>query len=684
MNLPVDADQKQRLVTRFTLKVTLLEDMHAGSGLGAAGVDALVRRDRQGRPVIRWSHLKGLLVQALYDRERALRTREEEIRKQLERLFGAQGGRGRGIVKGLSLRVAKSGADPGLVVGSTARKLGRRVPETETLRKIEFIRAGQVFTGEVRLQSDDPDSAKFVRRLIERTHRIGGKRTRGAGHVHIAIKPEELVHSPEPGEPGKLTTGELRVRIVLQALEPLCLADAAGPGNLIPSRSHFTPAALSGALAYWALEAGRDRLADALLDHSIRCGTALPVGPLPDEGLDPVEVDAVPYPLSYLAQKPPPQEGEMPWWAGDQPAVRQTDTLGQPSAREEGLKRPGAHDYLVTLDGQTWRRYRCPLQPELRNDTGHSQRAGSGHQLYSVEEIPEDTCFVATLHVPGKHWCDLELALEELEKKQLWIQAGRSGTPLRLISYNAVTAGATDAAQNVTDAASDTLRLLVETDLILRRQDLSFCTRLDHEAVAILLGEAGVQARPDDVEQVSEPCEIRGFNFATGLPRLPAVAIRRGSEALLRFSSADEAQECNQALAARCFAGFGERAGEGYGRLRLNFSPTDAGPPTADATATANPAEERLQAIDLMKANEGFPSLKPGRWQALRMAAGKPAAMAEWIAQAKRDIKRRQKGKEIDQSTSSWLAKVEQEEDAELVRTLGLHAAKATRRELTR
>lgn len=59
-------------VETFKLTFTLLSDLHAGSGLGGADVDAVLERDVRGLPTVRWTHMRGLLQQALVDRQRAM------------------------------------------------------------------------------------------------------------------------------------------------------------------------------------------------------------------------------------------------------------------------------------------------------------------------------------------------------------------------------------------------------------------------------------------------------------------------------------------------------------------------------------------------------------------------------------------------------------------------------------
>src|SRR5579871_4011842 len=69
---------------RCRLRAELREDAHLGSGLAGLGPDALLARDRDGRPVIWAAHIEGLL------RDAARRLRYPPT--TIDALFGHGGG----------------------------------------------------------------------------------------------------------------------------------------------------------------------------------------------------------------------------------------------------------------------------------------------------------------------------------------------------------------------------------------------------------------------------------------------------------------------------------------------------------------------------------------------------------------------------------------------------------------
>ncbi|HOJ62450.1 MAG TPA: RAMP superfamily CRISPR-associated protein, partial [bacterium] len=76
---------------RFRVTITLQEDMHSGTGMGGSVIDACQFRDREGKPRIRRTHLKGLLRDAAEELvERHPGTRNE-LREKVDQLFGTAG-----------------------------------------------------------------------------------------------------------------------------------------------------------------------------------------------------------------------------------------------------------------------------------------------------------------------------------------------------------------------------------------------------------------------------------------------------------------------------------------------------------------------------------------------------------------------------------------------------------------
>ncbi len=168
---PTDAVQAGWI--RVRLSAELLEDAHSGSGSGGGGVDALVARDRQGRPVIWASHVEGVL------RDAARRLRGEAAAASF---FGRRGGQKQQAV--FTSLYAES-APASRIWRSTARAaFDNRAPRDDTLRAVEYVPKGTRFAGQVELPATD---LPFVRRLLQEVDALGHGRATGAGRVRLSL-----------------------------------------------------------------------------------------------------------------------------------------------------------------------------------------------------------------------------------------------------------------------------------------------------------------------------------------------------------------------------------------------------------------------------------------------------------------------------------------------------------------
>lgn len=670
----------------FELAVTLLSDLHAGSGLGGAGVDALVARDRSGLPCIRWTHFKGLLREACLERFDAL-GKPEEGRIAAGRLFGSESRSrdGRGLVVGTSLR-AKPGITAGRAVwSSTAREEDERSPREDSLRRIEYIGAGAAFAGQLRLPDSEADVA-LVRKLLLRISRIGRGKSRGDGLVHVSLE-ERVLQAPGVRGSGGTTGDRPRFfRIVLQAVEPVCIGSAADVRNLVPSHSHLPASAVSGSLARWALDSARDSFAAAVIDAAVTVSPAYPVPPgwidvLASEPQAAGSFDAVPAPLSLHAPKGSAQDDAVPWWARDaapDPLLDQVGvevrTLGTVAGAPR-LKRLPAHVYACTRDGgERWFAYSCPLQHVMRNSAGTSRRRGQIPDLFTVEEIAEGTGFVATVSAEPAFAAALGGLLEDFVAGDHWLRIGRGGAPVRIAGWAELPSSKQS---NPVPAASSAghprcMRIFIESDLVLRSADFRFHARLDTPGVAALLACSGVSpeaiGKATVAQEFSESAAVYGWNVAVGGARLPATSVRRGSVALVVFDDETAAAHARERLNAVAAQGVGERTREGFGRIRIDFQPMLCALPDEPIAS-----EDRVREASLARVEEAWAScafkgdIPASRWSALGDCIGETQVEA-WIEQTMRRLSGR---------TDPWFDRVRAPNaDAEFRKLLGSIAAK--------
>lgn len=640
----------------FDLTVTLLSDLHAGSGLGGAGIDALLERDARGLPTVRWTHLRGLLQQALVDRERALG--REDGGKLLNELFGTPirfgEASGRSQIHGTSLRVQGATATASVkVYASTAREPGSRVPKDDTLRRVEYLQAGTVLKGMIQIPADlslqhlgddDKSAVALLGNLLRRTDRLGKNRMRGDGRIHLDFS---RIEAPMDGS-GEIPGDKLPIdgwqhyRLAVRALDPLCLAVTLAPGNIIPGASCISPSGTFGVLAAAALK-DNATVAGMFLDGRIEPGASIPFGSM--DKFDVTQADALPFPLSYQAPKPTGQADDWPWWMDDAAPATPQDVLAKKA--DGKLKRPGAHTYLVTRNGgRTWECNEVHLGTRLRNNAGEVQRGfRKDKALFSQEEVPENTVFLSHLRVRA----DDQEALKAFEAWLAsrighgdWMFAGRGGTPMQIEQACRVGLPTSTAKPDELQ-----IRLFFETDLIVRRSSQTFHAQLDPDCLADLFRSSGVDVASDaiaGVQFLSEPTTVHGFNAMTGQKRLPAIAIRRGSAAVLAMRNSEAAESLRNALRPMQFQGLGERCAEGYGRFRIDFAPIVSGTTKPPEKPSDPPADETMlhdvknlldRHKDCLSSEHGFSTT---RLQALRSAVRNHQAFVDWVTAANRAV----------------------------------------------
>lgn len=614
------------------LSAEVLEDLHTGSGTGGGDIDALVQRDRHGRPVIRASHFKGLLREAGEELIDLLRKTGEgekasDLETDLNALLGTKG-TGRGALRLTSLRLPEGAEGKTLIWGSTQRVEKGRAPKPDTLRFIEHVAAGTGFVATLRLA--DARLQPLLERLLNRIDRIGGARNRGGGLVKLDwhIQPSvALTSTPLPEGEGPV------LRLVLLNLEPLCLPTTGYPGNLIKSHSFIRGQTLRGALMAWAIHNGQ---ADqARLFERISVGDALP---LPEGCHGAGQV--IPIPLSILTDKPKGGDPVIPWWAGGGASSPVFDALGEMPEAEEKRKRPGAHEYLCrAADSAPWQRYAPSMRVRLRNATP-KRHSREDTQLFSLEEIAEDTGFQAELRCADAQTLDAFLAaFAPLLSGADWLAIGRGGQPV------CVKSASLTSSLPLPPTLGDDWTLTLTSDTIVRGERLGF---LDNLSLTRLCQLAGVPQGDgwNIAADAVEPETLHGFNAVTGLTRAPVLAMRRGS--CWRIKGTGSA---NLARALLEKGSIGERTGEGCGRFLIGVQPIDSGEigksRGQQEALKVNRNEELLaRARDLAsRIDKTGPSLSQLQW--LRSQAGAvetPAQLEDLLREIEQAPKRRPQG----------------------------------------
>jgi len=333
---------------------------------------------------------------------------------------------------------------------------------------------------------------------------------------------------------------------------------------------------------------------------------ALPL-PYATSTLDRVEL--LPAPLSLQSEKPKDAAGDVPWWAQEVAPAKRLDAW---SAKER-LKRP-EDDLFVFRESANaaWTTLRPARRVRLRNGRPDPKQADAS--LFAIEQIVEETHFLAELSGPPDDLKKLAEKLGPVLEGRRWLRVGRAGAPVEVAQL------AWSGAALATRTESTAL-LTLTSDLLVRDEHLRWRTTLDADALKALLG--------DDVQlgnSIQDSVMVHGFNGTSRLWRMPAAAIRRGS--VFEISGAGLARLAERAAKNEWL---GERTHEGFGGFRLDAAlpgVTSEVGTSSPPTPVADVAEEAIakttrkwfgQHDSLAK-----PDKKDGNGQ-------KPPSLSQWL-----------------------------------------------------
>jgi hypothetical protein len=538
------------------LAAEFLSDAHLGSGAGDSGIDALVARDKHDRPVIWASHVEGVL------RDAARRLRGD---REAEAFFGRAGGdyargdRQRAVFTSL---YAKANPESRIWRSTAREAFDNRAPKDDTLRVIEYVPKGTKLVGEVELPTSE---LPVLQRLVQEVDALGGGRSTGAGRVKLSLS--EVSATPrKAGAP----TG--RLVLLLKNRDPLCITATATPDNLIPSLAFVPGRTLLGAVAAWLIAEGDRDTASLLTSGKVSVSDALPL-PESSTTLDGIEV--LPAPLSLQSEKPRGAAGDVPWWAQPTAPTKRIDAWGT----KEKLKRPEDDLFVYRASAsEAWTSFRPARRVRLRNGRPDPKQANAS--LFAIEQIVEETHFLAELHGTAEDMKRVADKLGPVLKARRWLRVGRAGAPVEVVQF--AWSGSATATKT-----PDKALLTLTSDLLVRDEHLRWRTALDAAMIRALLG--------DDIQlgkSLQASVMVHGFNGTSRLWRMPAAAIRRGS--IFEISGAGVAKLVERAAKN---AWLGERTHEGFGRFRIDAAlpgVTNAASASRAQTATSDIAEEAI------------------------------------------------------------------------------------------
>jgi len=581
----------------YDVTIRLEEDLHSGTGTGIGILDAIQITGRDNLPVIRATHIKGLLREA----GRLLCEMGCYSEADYNNLFGEEGGWQRSALLMQSLRFKiEEQKNWSHQWTSTSREINSRTPQENTLRTLQYVKAGSSFQGQWLLTN--PDLADFLGDCFQQVTHLGSSRSRGGGRIWVEKFKANLPKPDRFPKPVRFfpvpKTGQTRLRLILRNLEPLCLPITGFPGNTVPSECYIRGQQLLGALVASVLRDGNQKIAEDLLAGKIKIGNAYP---LPEQvSKDCSQWAVLPFPLNLYHKKPEPNTPpEQPWWTEPTGKISYLGERGEKdqfqkdekNPKGDKLKRPGDREFLFHSgdESDNWQRYQPKMAIHMRNQTPTDKKgdqelniAGEKRRddLFSEEEILEDTCFMSDIRFSNStdnltdKTTDAAEFAEEFSKAfnallsgKTWLSLGRGGRPV--VVQHAIWSKP-ETVISTSKPEPERLTVHLTSDLIARTETLGFYDGLDIKVLQELL-----EIKAEDINANSLKCNVykdtvtvRGFNYLTRLPKAPVLAIRRGS-AIEITGSATDIDILRQALLEK--TALGERTHEGFGCFKLDL-----------------------------------------------------------------------------------------------------------------
>ncbi|MEK8015874.1 MAG: RAMP superfamily CRISPR-associated protein [Candidatus Parabeggiatoa sp.] len=617
----------------YHVTIRLEEDLHSGTGTGSESLDAIQITGGNGLPVIRATHIKGLLREA----GRFLCEIGHYSEEDYKALFGEEGGWQRSALLMQSLRFDtqnQAQENWSHQWTSTSREINSRTPKENTLRTQEYVKAGSHFHGQWLLTQ--PNLSDFLRDCLQQVTHLGATRSRGGGRIYVESESfEKTTMTDNPPTSPIPNDGQTRLRLILRNLEPLCLPITGFPGNTIPSECYIRGQQLLGALVALILRERDQKMAEKLLAGKINIGHAYPLPTHVSKNCS--QWMLLPFPLNIYHKKPEPNTPpEQPWWTQQTTTITYLGERGEKNKFQneggegEKLKRPGNREFLFSSDEQDqWQRYQPKMVVHMRNQTPADKKgdkalniAGENRRddLFSEEEILEDTCFMSDILFSNSEEAKtFAETFNTLLNGQTGLSLGRGGRPV--VVELAVWLEELKPLNASQKPKAEKLNILLTSDLIVRSETLGFYDSLDINVLKQLLGitnktiDASLKVYKDTVI-------VRGFNYLTRLPKAPFLAIRRGS-AFEITGSTEDINILRQALEEK--TALGERAHEGFGRFKLDLpidcktlSPEKA---TPKLNSRIGQQEAILKAAKKLADEIGEKALSKTQWQYLRQQA---------------------------------------------------------------
>lgn len=562
---------------RFDVTVTLLEDMHSGSGVLSLDSVSQQTVSASGAPVVLGSSIKGLMRREAETLcKLGLCSRDEVVS-----LFGD------GVILARGAAVWSHWTTDALdvfhEVSSTALEDDHRGPKERTLRTVQFVKAGCVFRGTIHVS--DTAQRNLVESCLRRLTGLGAGQRHGDGRVRtewqVTFVNEEANNEKANSEETDrrrirrplVSSGVCRLRLVVEALGTLTIPTDRSNGSEIRCDSVIPGSALRGA---WVQAFQRMGIPPSETLSADWLPDVLPAFPVPmEQGRHKIRLSSAVFPVHTelsLFRPPAQKEVDWPWWAD---AEQEDASVADTSSRK--TKKPDPLDLMFQDNRGGWHIFRPTMRTDRRNNGSERQRRGwDKPALFSMEGFVEGTRFLADLvfQSPQQAEVFVEKAGPVLTGNQP-IRVGRGGTPVKVVDVD--WASSQDSPKWEKGVIGYDVWML--SDWVLRGPYGGFWDGIDTDVLGQILSLSPDDAARLQLEGKGPSAELRtGFNATSGLPRYPAWALKRGGIIKIRLRQDMERTEEGDGVLKRLRAtldklrwrGVGDCLEEGCGRFGLH------------------------------------------------------------------------------------------------------------------
>lgn len=410
---------------KIVYTLALQSDAEPGTGLGGDLVNDHVPRTLEGLPILRASHIRGLL------REQVREIGSILGRDDLDsRLFGRPGQSMdcEGVLSVADAKANEESISRTRILSRTAIN-ERGTAEEHTLRSTEAVAAQVRFTGSLQLTATEGSEADLaVRAALLSLPAVGGGRTRGSGSCLVTIEGEnrtpgdlvkilatvsqlEVGSAPasgaDTGSPGResLGSGTAVLRLTFFAESPICCPQTPLTPRVNTIRSGFSiPAsAVQGAVLHRLNRLSPELATACFEDDRFRPWPLHPCGEQEPEGV-PIRVSLT-HRVAKLAIPESFGEGEV-----QDEAIEPYDWKNVP----DGSPLKAADGVLLLCDDGHVELWRAAHMPRVLSAHGvhHDRDSDTGRNLFTVEAMAP-LCYRGLIALPASA---AETLLESLSK----------------------------------------------------------------------------------------------------------------------------------------------------------------------------------------------------------------------------------------------------------------------------